>query len=142
MGHCVVARKAIDTYGGGSGGHAEPAVGCSHVVDKIEGRLTDGPSTRHSHAEVRARVKSIYKVHRPDDVDKVDGLLQEYGHDYLYQTVCAKYGINEQWPGFQEFGGKLLEATAALNRAARKLADDGSAHEDRSVLQESALHKY
>eukprot|EP00929_Paragymnodinium_shiwhaense_P089958 TRINITY_DN50181_c0_g1_i1.p1 TRINITY_DN50181_c0_g1~~TRINITY_DN50181_c0_g1_i1.p1 ORF type:complete len:820 (-),score=222.62 TRINITY_DN50181_c0_g1_i1:50-2509(-) len=48
--------------------------------------------------EIRRRLVAIYKVHKADNVEKVDHLLLKYATQeyYLYQSVCQKYNVNDR----------------------------------------------
>ncbi|CAK0879107.1 unnamed protein product, partial [Prorocentrum cordatum] len=52
-------------------------------------------ATRLTLAEYRERLVAIYEVHKPDNVPKVDYLMEKYrgNVDFLYSSVCTKYGI-------------------------------------------------
>lgn len=50
----------------------------------------------------RDKLLAIYKVHKPDNVEKVDYLLDKYAgkEEFLYQSVCSKYRIHpDAWLG-------------------------------------------
>mmetsp|Transcript_16756 Transcript_16756/g.38752 ORF Transcript_16756/g.38752 Transcript_16756/m.38752 type:complete len:660 (+) Transcript_16756:34-2013(+) len=48
--------------------------------------------------EIKRRLISIYSIFKTENVSKVDHLLQKYGgqEEFLYQTVCSKYQVDER----------------------------------------------
>lgn len=56
-------------------------------------------ANRFSLPEYRARLVAIYAVHKQENLDKVDYLMQKYSgnEEFLFQTVCAKYFIDPEF---------------------------------------------
>eukprot|EP00930_Biecheleria_cincta_P086444 TRINITY_DN75722_c0_g1_i1.p1 TRINITY_DN75722_c0_g1~~TRINITY_DN75722_c0_g1_i1.p1 ORF type:complete len:464 (-),score=97.05 TRINITY_DN75722_c0_g1_i1:109-1446(-) len=82
----------------GAGGGQQQAFGasCSSQPQASALPTPSGLVNTLSIPEYRNRIIQIYSVHRPDNVGKVDYLLQKYTgeEEFLYQSICQKYSID------------------------------------------------
>lgn len=68
------------------------------AFSKVAGARREANFARCSVAVYRERLIAIYQQHKPDNVEKVDYLLNKYhdNEEYLYMLVCTKYSINPE----------------------------------------------
>ena len=82
--------------------------GLTSLADRVAGVL--GPAAGSTPqadvlplAEYRSRLVTIYTMHNPSNVAKIDYLLGKYKgqEQLLYDSVCQKYQISRSWDGRQ-----------------------------------------
>jgi len=84
--------------------------------------------------EIKRRLISIYSIFKTENVSKVDHLLQKYAgqEEFLYQTVCSKYNVDER-----AFSAAVPPVKSAPP-AAPVLSDLGGIHPSAWALPKSA----
>ncbi|CAJ1336787.1 unnamed protein product, partial [Effrenium voratum] len=66
--------------------------------------LGGGMKNTMSLAEYRKRIVELYAIYKPDNVMKVDYLLEKYRgqEEFLYRSICQKYDVDPlRWPQTQ-----------------------------------------
>lgn len=85
-------------------------------------------------ASYAKKLKAIYGIHNPDNVEKVDYLLQKYKaqEDYLYQSVCTKYCVD---PDNLEESLGLEKGSLDVDEEPDTSAEPAKPQEKRTVME-------